>query len=67
MVVLFRFIDLLIDEQLVVDLKAVDSLLSIHTAQILKYLRVAKCRFGLLINVNVTQFVNGVKRIANGH
>lgn len=55
-------IDLLIDQQLIVELKCVDQLQKIHEAQILTYMRLAKIKTGLLINFNVPLLRNGIKR-----
>ena len=55
-------IDLLIDQQLIVELKCVDQLHKIHEAQILTYMRLAKIKIGLLINFNVPLLRNGIKR-----
>lgn len=55
-------IDLLIDQQLVIELKCVEQLLKIHEAQILTYMRLAKIKIGLLINFNVPVLRNGIKR-----
>jgi GxxExxY protein len=57
-------IDLLIGDQLVVELKAVDQLLPIHSAQLLTYLRLSGNRLGLLINFNTPLIRDGIKRIA---
>jgi len=56
-------LDLLVDGRLVVELKSVDHLNSIHVAQVLSYLRVADVRLGLLINFNVSILGNGVRRV----
>ena len=55
-------IDLLIDNQLVVELKSIDQLLKIHEAQILTYMRLAKVKIGLLMNFNVPVLKKGLKR-----
>lgn len=55
-------IDLLIDQQLIIELKCVEQLLKIHEAQILTYMRLAKIRVGLLINFNVPVLKKGIKR-----
>ncbi|HEY0110636.1 MAG TPA: GxxExxY protein [Fibrella sp.] len=60
-------IDLLIDNKLIVELKAVELLLPIHLAQTLTYLRLADYRLGLLINFNVPLLIQGVKRVVNGY
>ena len=57
-------VDLLVAEQLVIELKSVDSLLPVHQAQLLTYLRLARCRTGLLINFNVPLLKQGLKRIS---
>jgi GxxExxY protein len=58
-------LDLLVEEKVVVEIKSVDSLQPIHTAQLLSYLRLADCRIGLLINFNVRSLRNGIRRIVN--
>ena len=58
-------LDLLVETQIIVELKAVESLLPIHEAQLLTYLRLAKKRLGLLINFNVTLLKNGIRRRVN--
>jgi GxxExxY protein len=55
-------IDLLVAGDLIVEIKSVETLLSIHQAQILKYMRLAKVPLGLLVNFNVTKLQNGIKR-----
>jgi GxxExxY protein len=55
-------LDLLVDEKLVVELKAVEKLLPIHEAQLLTYLRLGSYRIGLLINFNTARLVDGVRR-----
>ena len=55
-------IDLLIEQELVVELKAVETVLPVHCSQVLTYLRVGNFTRGLLINFNVTRLVNGVRR-----
>jgi GxxExxY protein len=56
-------IDLLIENKLVVEIKAVDALADIHTAQVLTYLKLSGNRLGLLINFNVPVLKNGIKRL----
>jgi GxxExxY protein len=58
-------IDLMVENKVVVEVKAVDSLNDIHLAQILTYLKLSKCKLGLLINSNVALLKNGIKRVAN--
>ncbi|MBK7766783.1 MAG: GxxExxY protein [Sulfuritalea sp.] len=58
-------LDLLVDDRLVVEVKAIDCILSIHEAQLLTYLRLSGKHLGLLINFNVPVLKTGIKRIAN--
>jgi len=58
-------IDLMVEDSVIVELKAVDKVLPIHTAQLLSYLKLSKVKVGLLINFNVVHLKNGIKRIAN--
>ena len=55
-------IDILVENLIVVELKAVDALLPVHEAQILTYMKFAQKRLGLLINFNVTLLKNGLRR-----
>jgi GxxExxY protein len=57
-------LDLLVNEQVIVEIKAVDTLTSLHQAQVLTYLKLSKLRLGLLINFNVPLFKQGVGRLA---
>lgn len=60
-------IDLFVNHDLVVELKSVVSLQPVHLAQTLTYLRLAECRYGLIINFNVALLNEGVKRVVNGY
>ncbi len=55
-------IDILIEDILILELKCVEKFLSIHEAQILTYMKLAKIKTGLLINFNVQMLKNGIKR-----
>jgi GxxExxY protein len=55
-------LDLLVEESVVVEVKAVDQLLAIHEAQLLTYLRITGKRLGLLLNFNVVHFRHGIRR-----
>jgi GxxExxY protein len=57
-------LDLMINNEVVVEIKAVSCLEDIHTAQLLSYMRLTKCRTGLLINFNVPVLKTGIKRMA---
>jgi GxxExxY protein len=59
-------LDLLVGDRLVVELKAVDALSGVHTAQVISYLRTTGYRLALLINFNVPVLKDGVKRIVCG-
>jgi GxxExxY protein len=56
--------DLVVDGELVVELKAVDALLPVHSAQLLTYLKLSGCRTGLLINFNSKVLRDGIRRLA---
>ena len=56
-------IDLLVESQLVVEVKAVSVLMEIHTAQVLTYLKLSGCKLGLLINFHVAHLRDGIKRL----
>ena len=56
-------IDLVIGGELVVELKAIDSLAPVHTSQLIGYLRATGKKLGLLINFNVAVLRDGIKRI----
>ena len=55
-------IDVLVEDKIVIELKSVDTLQPIHSAQILTYLKLSKKPLGLLINFNVTNLQNGIRR-----
>jgi GxxExxY protein len=55
--------DLVVDDQLVVELKTVEKILPIHEAQLLTYLRLSGIRTGLLLNFNTAVLKNGIKRM----
>ncbi len=57
-------LDLVVERRLIVELKAVDTLADVHTAQLLSYLRATQLRLGLLLNFNVPVLRAGIKRVA---
>jgi len=58
-------LDLLVDNSVVVECKAVDRLIPVHRAQLLSYLKLSRCKVGLLINFNVLLLKNGIVRVVN--
>ncbi len=58
-------LDLVVADKLIVELKSVESLLPIHEAQLLTYLKLSGLTLGLLINFNVAMLKQGIKRIVN--
>ena len=56
-------IDLLVENQLIVELKAVETMLPVFEAQVLTYLKLTMMRLGLLINFNVPKIKDGIRRI----
>ena len=60
-------LDLLVDEAVVVEIKAVERLTSVHSAQVRSYLKLSGCKVGLLINFNVKNLSrDGIVRRVNG-
>jgi len=58
-------IDLLVENKLVIEVKAVEALNDVHLAQVLTYLKLGKFNLGLLINFNVAHLKDGIKRVVN--
>jgi len=58
-------VDLLIENRIIVELKCVETILPIHKAQLMTYLRLANMPLGLLLNFNVVHLRDGIKRILN--
>ncbi len=59
------YLDLLVEEAVVVEVKSVKALLPIHDAQLLTYLRLSKMKLGLLMNFNVSLLTDGIRRKIN--
>ena len=55
--------DFLVENKVVVELKCVEALNDVHTAQVLTYLKLSGAKAGLLINFNVLKLTNGIKRL----
>ena len=58
-------LDLVVEDQIIAEVKAVEELLPIHEAQLLSYLRLSQRKVGLLMNFHVPVLKNGLKRIVN--
>jgi len=58
-------IDLLVNDSVIIELKAVEQVLPIHNAQLMTYLRLSGQTLGFLINFNTVLIKNGIKRVAN--
>jgi GxxExxY protein len=58
-------IDMLVENAVIIENKAVDRLLPIHQAQLLTYLKLRDCRLGFLLNWNVILMKQGIKRMVN--
>jgi len=58
-------IDILVEDEIIIELKAVEALLPVHEAQLITYLKLADKRLGLLINFNVPKLIDGFKRKVN--
>ena len=60
-------IDIIVEDQIILELKVVDALNSIHLAQLLTYLKLSNCTLGYLINFNVPLLKDGIRRVVNNH
>lgn len=58
-------IDLLIDGKIILELKSIEKILPVHEAQLLSYLKLSKCKLGLLINFNTKYLKDGISRQIN--
>jgi GxxExxY protein len=56
-------IDLLLDCKVIIEVKAVDAILPVHSAQLLTYLKLSGCRLGFVMNFNVVLFKHGLRRL----
>ena len=61
------FIDILVEKEIVIELKAVEILLPVHEVQTLTYMKLADMKLGYLINFNVPLIKQGIKRKINGY
>ena len=58
-------LDLLVERELILEIKAIEALAPVHFAQLLSYLRLSERRLGLLMNFNGVLMKGGIKRVAN--
>lgn len=56
-------IDILVEHNIIIEVKAVDALNDVHLAQVLTYLKLSNCKLGLLLNFNVADMKKGIKRV----
>jgi GxxExxY protein len=59
-------LDILVEDAVIVEVKAVDAISNIHHAQILSYLKLSQKSLGLILNFNVLHLREGIKRVVNG-
>ena len=60
-------IDLLIENEIIVEIKSSGQLIDVHSAQLLSYLKLANKKLGLLLNFNTPLMKDGIRRIANNY
>ena len=58
-------IDILVEDSVIIELKAVEKVISLHEAQLISYLKLSGKKVGLLLNFNVTRLKDGITRLAN--
>ncbi len=58
-------LDLMVENKVIIEVKSVEMLNDIHLAQVLTYLKLSKCKLGLLMNFNVVLIKGGIKRVVN--
>ena len=56
-------LDLFVENDIIVEIKAVEALNDVHMAQILTYMKISGCKLGLLINLNCRHLKDGIRRI----
>ena len=56
-------VDLLVENKIIIEVKAVEAFNDVHIAQVLTYLKLSGCKLGLLMNFNVSKLKNGIKRL----
>ena len=58
-------IDIIVEDKVIIEIKAVEALNDVHLAQVLTYLKLSNCKLGMLMNFNVTLIKNGIRRVVN--
>jgi len=58
-------LDILVENKIIIEIKAVEAFNDVHLAQILTYLKLSDCKLGLLINFNVALLKSGIRRVVN--
>jgi GxxExxY protein len=58
--------DMIVENKVIVELKAIESVMPMHKKQLLTYLKLSGCHLGLLINFNTVLIKNGITRLVNG-
>ena len=56
-------LDIFVENKVVVEIKSIEAFTDVHTAQVLTYLKLTRCKVGLLINFNVADLKKGIKRL----
>lgn len=59
-------VDLVVEDQVIVEIKAVEKILPVHRSQLLTYLRLSGLKLGYLLNFNVSHMRDGIRRVVNG-
>lgn len=57
-------IDLIVEDRIIIEIKSVENLLPVHTAQVLTYLKLSEKKVGLLINFNTSKLIDGFRKLA---
>ena len=58
-------LDIIVENKVIIEIKAVEHINDVHLAQILTYLKLSDCKLGMLINFNVSLIKNGIKRVVD--
>jgi len=58
-------LDILVENKVIIEIKAVETINDVHVAQLLTYLKLSGCKLGLLMNFNVLKIIHGTKRLVN--